>query len=200
MSLFEVSYVALWLLVVVLAVGLYALYYHFGEMYLTSPEGRANQGPEIGEPLRAARGTPLEGPTLELPLASQRTVLLFTAQDCAVCRELFNELADANDDEILQDIVVVASGSTSEAEKWASIVPRGRVIVDPRAGLRSRYGIGLTPFGVAADASGLVRTRGVVSNASNLRGLVVQARIDEQQTLVAAGAHSTDPNLVAVRG
>ena len=50
MSLFEFTYIALWLLVVVLAVGVYALYYHFGEMYLTSPEGRATKD------LRSERG------------------------------------------------------------------------------------------------------------------------------------------------
>ena len=49
-------------------------------------------------------------------------------------------------------------------------------------------GIGVTPFGVAADMGGVVRTRGVVSTADNLRGLVKQARIDEQGNLAMATA------------
>ena len=40
-----VSYAALWALVLAIAVGLLALYRHFGEMYLTSREGRVTQDP-----------------------------------------------------------------------------------------------------------------------------------------------------------
>jgi hypothetical protein len=182
-SLFEVTYIALWVLVIVLAVGVYALYYHFGEMYLTSPEGRATQGPKVGERLNSAHATSLEGPTLELPRTSRRTVLVFTAPDCAVCRELLDDLVADGDPDILDDVIVVASGATADAEKWLGVIPATRIVIDPRAGLRARYGIGLTPFGVAADMAGVVRTRGVVSTASNLRGLVKQARIDEQSSI-----------------
>jgi hypothetical protein len=186
MSLFELSYVALWALVVVLALAVYALYHHFGQMYLTSPEGRATQGPPVGKRLQTAHGTPLEGPTLVLPQQSQRTVLLFTEPDCAVCRQVLDDLDSDGDTEILEDVVVVSSGTAADAGKWLSILPATRILMDPRAGLRSRYGIGVTPFGVATDAEGVVRTRGVVSNGSNLRGLIMQARIDERAAIEAA--------------
>jgi hypothetical protein len=195
MTLFEVSYVALWIIVVVLGIAVYALYYHFGEMYLTSAEGRASQGPRVGERLRSVHANPLDGPTIELPRPSQRTILLFTAPACAVCSALFAELAALSDSGFLQDVLVVTSGSTDDAMKWQSILPLTRIVIDSRASLRARYGIGVTPFGVATDASGHVRTRGVVSNADNLRGLIVQARIDEQS--IVTPLRAGDPGFAA---
>jgi hypothetical protein len=57
----------------------------------------------------------------------------------------------------------------------------------------------LTPFGVAVDSTGVVRTRGVVSTVSNLRGLVMQARLDEPTSIEGATAASS-PNLANVKG
>jgi hypothetical protein len=186
MSLFELSYVALWILAVVLALAVYALYHHFGQLYLTSPEGRATQGPPIGKRLQTSHVAPLEGPTVVLPQRAQRTVLLFTEPDCAVCRQLLDDLDSNRDSEILEGLIVVSSGTTADVGKWLRILPATQILMDSRAGLRSRYGIGVTPFGVATDAEGVVRTRGVVSTSSNLRGLVMQARIDEQAAIEAA--------------
>ena len=42
------SYIALWILVAVLSVAVFALYHHFGQMYLNSREGRETQGPDLG--------------------------------------------------------------------------------------------------------------------------------------------------------
>ena len=51
-----VSYAALWALVLAIAVGLLALYRHFGEMYLTSREGRVTEDRDRGgTPVRPCR-------------------------------------------------------------------------------------------------------------------------------------------------
>lgn len=178
MTLFEVSYIVLWALVLVMGVAIYALYYHFGEMYLSSREGRATQGPAVGEQLRAVQARPLEGSTLEFPRKDRRTVLLFSAPSCTVCNSLLGDLAADGVTDILDDLIAVSSGTREEAEKWLSVLPSTQIVIDPHAGIRARYGIGVTPFAVAVDDAGRVRMRGVVSNASNVRELAMQARTE----------------------
>jgi hypothetical protein len=59
-----VSYAALWIVVIVMAI---ALYHHFGEMYLNSREGRQNQGPDVDSELKPLGARDVAGASLRLP-------------------------------------------------------------------------------------------------------------------------------------
>lgn len=74
---FWVTYVALWLLVIVLAAAVFFLYRHLGLMLLNSREGRAAQGPELYERLPSVRVNDINGTMVQLGQSSSRPLFIF---------------------------------------------------------------------------------------------------------------------------
>lgn len=165
---FVASYVALWFLAVVEFVAIFALYNHFGQMALSSREGRTQQGPPEGLPLRRSDLQDVRRRLISLP-ASSASLILFTSTDCRPCEQLLPDIAavSAARDEL--GLIVICKGRENEVEEWARPLDSSVVLVaDPEHEISSRYGIGITPFCLATDASGVVRGKGVVNNANDL--------------------------------
>ena len=165
---FLVSYVVLWVLVVVEFVAIFALYNHFGQMALSSREGRVQQGPPEGLTLKQSDLSDVRGRTVTLPL-DVASLVLFTSIDCQPCKKLLphiDALSAARDD---VKVVVICKGQDDEVEKWAAPLDPGIVLIaDPEHQISSRYGIGVTPFCVVTDASGVVQGKGVVNDGGDL--------------------------------
>jgi thiol-disulfide isomerase/thioredoxin len=170
---FLISYVALWILVIVEAIALFALYHHFGEMYLNSSEGRASQGPEVDSELKPSEVQSISGSKLRIPPVGKPSILLFASTECTLCDELrpgFKKFAETHPE--FQTLLVCA-GNPKAVFGWADGLSEVTEVV-PDAGYRiaARYGIGMTPFLVGIGASGRVRTKGIVNS---LQGLEVAA-------------------------
>lgn len=167
MTLFEVSYALLWILVLVLGAAVFALYHHFAELYLASREGRAAQGPEIGSSMK--RLTLADGRGYE-PRPGQPTLVLFTATTCKICDKLRADISQfaARRPEIAID--VLCAGSSRQVSDWAHDLPtRVRVFEDRGYRAAASVGIGMTPFVVGADAAGRVRVKGLVNEEFGLQ-------------------------------
>jgi hypothetical protein len=171
-AFFIVSYVCLWILVVLMFVGMVALYRHFGHMYLGSPQGRETQGPAIGRELRIKNFRGLDG--AQLGASGRRAVLVFTSFTCPLCVQLkadFPRLARLLDSDV--DVFVVCAGREDQVRRWADDVPRAfHVVADRSFGITSKLSIGVTPFAVAADRNCVVRAKGVVNDSEGVLALV----------------------------
>lgn len=165
---FAVSYAVLWVLTLAIAVGLLALYRHFGEMYLTSREGRVTQGPEIDAPLPSVSAEPVDGTRIQIPVSGVASLLLFAAADCALCKRLLPEAMALDSDELR--VVVIFSGRRDDL-KSALGTPNTDIpiVIDPTRKLTVHYGVGVTPFAVAVDVHGVVRASGIVNDIAAIR-------------------------------
>lgn len=167
MTLFEVSYAVLWILVLVLGAAVFALYHHFAELYLASREGRASQGPEVGSSINRLRLA--NGRDYELQ-RGQPTLVLFTATTCKICDKLRADISQfaARRPDIAID--VLCAGSGREVSDWARALPtRVRVFGDRGYRAAASLGIGMTPFVVGVDAAGTVRVKGLVNEEFGLQ-------------------------------
>ena len=166
---FVASYVALWLLVGVLAAALLALYNHFGRMYLSSREGRATQGPAVGSTPDGFSGTALDGGEVRVP-SGRPMLMLLASTDCPECGKLtapLQAVAARHAGEL--DVVVLCGGPRSRVAAWAAgLGPPRRVIPDRNFRHAGDLGVGITPFVVGLDGEGVVRVRGLLNGADNL--------------------------------
>jgi hypothetical protein len=170
------SYIVLWLFVAVLVVAVVALYHHFAQMYLHSPDGRATQGPEEGRQLAALAASDLLDNELTLP-GHRPAIVIFSSVDCPLCGELrlmLSAFADGNPD---LDLVVICAGEDAEVREWAApIASPVRVVADARQRISARYSVGLIPFGMGVDAAGVVRAKGIVNAEDGLKVLADSTR------------------------
>lgn len=162
---FLASYVVLWALVAVLAIAVFALYHHFGQMYIESREGRSAQGPDQGRPLPEADARTIAGESTSLPPRGVPALLVFAKTDCAPCEALLPELgalsARRRD---VRTVLVCAGPDASAVAAWSARAGAYvTTVVDRGQELAAGYRIGVTPFVVAVDGDGLVQAKGLVS-------------------------------------
>lgn len=172
-SLFLTSYIALWAIVVVQFIGLFALYRHFGAMYLGTRQGRASLGPAIGERLVMQSATTIDGSLVRTVLSGQESVIVFVSTKCEPCEKLIlalPEFALANPE---IRIAVISKGSLAETRAWTEVLTNVIAIVpDPGGRLGAGLNIGVTPYAVGLDETGLVRAKGVVNDGDGLREMM----------------------------
>jgi methylamine dehydrogenase accessory protein MauD len=168
-TVFLASYIVLWVLVVVIFVGLFALYNHFGEMYLNSREGRADQGPGVDQAAPGATATDLRGIKVTVPEPSFPTLVVFTTTSCPLCADLVPTVQEfATRKEWLKTIVVCGDDRNAVAA-WADGLSNvATVIPDPGRAIAAKYRVDATPFLVAVDQSGVVRTKGIINGETGL--------------------------------
>jgi thiol-disulfide isomerase/thioredoxin len=172
------SYLALWALVLILAAGFVALFHHFGQMYMNTREGRASHGPEVDAVLRSMATTTVGGEALTIPVEATPTVIVVSDTTCPLCRQLqpaLSEIAGELDGEA--EIVVLCSGrNEQDVAAWGEdLSAMVRLVSDRRGKLAASLGIGITPFVVAVDQSGIVRGRGLVNDLIGLREAAADA-------------------------
>lgn len=167
-AFFVVSYVILWVLVAALAVAVFALYHHFGQMYLVGPEHQAAQGPAEGDWLKDLETTALDGGPVILPL-NRPSVVLFMSTTCNLCSGMRGDLALLAADRPEVALVVICGGKPAMVRAWAEDLPASvRVVPDPSGRIASRYNVDLLPFQAAVGRDGVVRVAGLVNNYDGL--------------------------------
>ncbi len=175
-----VSLILLWIVVLVQGIGLFALYHHFGQMYLNSREGRATQGPEVGSSLKA-KNLPVDvaGNAGRLPIPNRPTLILFTSTTCKVCEKLREVLLTWVPGRSDVEVLLLCGGGRRAVAEWArNLVEDVRVVPDPSYGVAAHFGVGLTPFALAIDASGIVRSKMIVNDVHGLEALADAISMD----------------------
>jgi hypothetical protein len=171
-ALFWFSYALLWTLLAVTSVSVYALYHHFGQMYLTSREGRADQGPAVGTRLRRTEALGLDAVPLLLPSRGVSALVVFTSTTCPVCEAMRLDLIQVARDQPDLPVYVFCHGSARAVRDWAGeLTGAATVVPDPRLRYAARYEVAVTPFGIAVSADNVVRARGIVNDLDGLRAL-----------------------------
>jgi len=153
--------------VIIEALGLFALYQHFGQMYTSSRTGRAAQGPAVDLPLRSERLRAINGSTMST--GEGALALVFASTNCNLCKRLRDELVATGASELPRGmpVAIVCAGRAADVAEWARDLDLP-VIADPGYRLSVRFGINITPFVVVTDARGVVMTKGVVNSADQL--------------------------------
>jgi hypothetical protein len=169
--------VALWLMVISLAVLVLGLINRVGQLERSAaaqPEGRrAVRGPQPGtrlpvvsrhERLAAASGT-----------ASKR-LILFLSSSCGPCTRLASDLrAAAATEERVQalppaDVELLVVTDLGGAEVFGDLVV-AELVVQSDGELSSAWDVPGTPFGVSVDETGVVRASGFASTLAQLNDL-----------------------------
>jgi methylamine dehydrogenase accessory protein MauD len=180
-----VTYVLLWLLVAALTVAVFALYHHFGEMYLSSREGRSRDGPELHRTIKPATVRDLAGEDVRVPRPAVPTMLLYATTNCPLCTELVPALTEVAAREQDIETVVVCGDEPPAVAAWADGLSSAAVVVpDGNRALATRYRINATPFLVLIDRDGVVRAKGIVNGRDGLEQAV--------QRLEAAHTHADE--------
>jgi hypothetical protein len=162
---FIVTYVALWVLVLVIGAAVLVLFHMEGQRYLESREGRREQGPDRDRPLPAATWPGVDGGQVSLPAPGVPNLVVFAATSCRPCAELRPHIEAFAGQHLELAVTVVCAGGPAEVREWtAGLGERVCVVADVDGHITAGLRIGLTPFSVAVDALGVVRDKGIVND------------------------------------
>ena len=154
-SLWTLSYVALWITVVVLAVAVAALLRQIGVLHARlAPLGThfAGEGPELAS---MAPGVGLKWDATPL------TIVLFTSTTCAICREL--------------------KPSIDALRREYRDLRFESVDADEHASVFASFSVRSTPYVVTVDRDGIVRGRGVANSIEQIEVLIHESQMTESQ-------------------
>src|SRR5438046_9600221 len=173
-----VSNALLWMVVVLVACGVAALGRQIGVLHgRGAPAGAlmVGEGLAVGEPAPLVRVEDLTGTVHDLGgpgAGGQSTLLFFLSPTCPVCKTLLPVLRSiARREGDWLGIVLASDGARDEHEAFVraerlEAFPYG---LRPAPGLP--YQVWKLPYAVLLDASGVVRSRGLVNTRAHLESL-----------------------------
>lgn len=189
---FIASYVILWMLVLVLSVLVLLLYRQYG-LSLMDNRSRLNmEGLDLGTPAPALQVTDLDGAPRTLRLADydlgNEAVIVFAADQCAVCAELALTAQEASDSrpdlDWLWIIDIVGAGSQPDAVDhgppgWDTYLAAAEPSGDTRSGqpvtAHTRMSVPGTPFAYGITG-GRIAAKALVNSTEDLDALVISMR------------------------
>lgn len=181
-TLFYVSYVALWLLLLTMGVLVLLLYRHFGMMSLGTLEGVQRDGLPIGAVAPPITGVSVAGQTSTWEARrGQPQLLLFAAPDCEPCATVLphvERLARSVNGDL--GILAVVPGPRNEVARFAErYQPPFPCLAEDGSGAFTRYRVRVTPFGFIVGADGRILAKGLCGDQSRLRGLLEAADLGD---------------------
>lgn len=172
-----VSYIALWLLVIILALVVLSLARLVGQLHRRlGPAGAlvTDHGPAIGEHLGEVigrAGLEAEG-ALRFPQADD-SLLVFVSPTCSACVDLLWDLRAFISRH--RDLGVMVISGTPVADRNAAFAKAAEAAGAPLRvlpALTEAARIGPTPFAVWLDSVGVVRAKGIVNQIEHLDSLL----------------------------
>ena len=181
MELLTAAVVILWILVLVLAVAVFALARQVGVLYeRVAPAGAlmVNQQLKVGDAAPQIGMDSLDGLTLTTAPADVSQLLFFLSPDCPICKTLLPVLKTLARAEPDVEIVLVSDGETPEVHKAfveAENLDSFNYVISEIVG-RS-FGVGKLPYAVLIDARGVVASLGIVNSREHLESLFEAQRL-----------------------
>ncbi|HEX2295493.1 MAG TPA: hypothetical protein VHN37_09310 [Actinomycetota bacterium] len=169
-----VSYVVMWVLLIVLSVVVVALARQIGTLHLRlGPRGALevdDEGPPLGEAPPPEETTDAQGRTARIGGPGEAQLLLFVSPGCHLCEQVLPSLPVVARKHELAPYVL----SDVDADEIASQYERRRLGARAVSAnlIAQRYRIPGTPYVVVLDRLGVVRAKGTVNNLEQLEGLV----------------------------
>jgi methylamine dehydrogenase accessory protein MauD len=177
------SYLALWVLTIVLAVVVVALARQIGTLHMRlGPRGALemdDEGPPLGEAPESQDVLDVTGAPVTLGGPGRQQLLLFVSPGCGMCEQVLPALpAIARNGQLTPYVVTDVDRSETELTFGRQRLA-ARLI--PGAELIQRYNVPGTPYVIVTDRLGIVRAKGTVNNLEQMEGLVdtAQRRIKE---------------------
>lgn len=172
-DLFVISYVALWVLVVLQTLILLGLTRAFAEMR----GGGAEQPSLKGRPVPKFSGTDLFGNEVSTTsIAGRPAVFLFVSPTCASCRVTLAEFRGVSSD-ASRDLFVVCAGGVDDCRQLAADYQLTRpVVVDHSGELKLQFGISGTPMAVRISPTGIIESYGEPVRGEELEQLLAASR------------------------
>jgi methylamine dehydrogenase accessory protein MauD len=184
------SYIALWLLVIVLSVLLLSLARQLGTLHMRlGPRGALeldDEGPPLGEAPRYVETRDRNGNPVTVGGPGTPQFLLFVSPDCPICREVAPSLSAVSHGSSFSPYLISDSSEGNGGTEYASIGRATPVIHAPD--IAQAYRIPGTPYAVVLDRLGVVRAKGTVNNLEQMEGLVDTALARLQGA--SPGAHA----------
>jgi thiol-disulfide isomerase/thioredoxin len=189
-----VSYVALWVLVAVMAVLLVLLYRHFGMMSLGTLEGVQRDGLPVGSVAPTISGITADGADKGWdPKTGRYQLLLFAAPDCEPCATVMphvNRLGRSRDAGV--DVAAIVPGPKSEAVRMVNRYdPPFTTLAEDGSGAFGRFRVRVTPFGFIIGPDGRILAKGTLRRHRPARQPAARGRT-EGCRLALAGDGPTD--------
>lgn len=172
-----VSSVLLWIVVLVMAVVIFALVRQIGVLYeRVAPAGALMLNRKLGVGQEAPRvmAPRLDGGTLEAgaPAVGRSQLLFFLAPDCPLCKSLLPAvISAARAERDWLDLVFASDGDTTQ---HAELVRRHGLEGFPyllSEVLGRSYGVSKLPYGVLVDEQGRIASLGIVNSREHLDSL-----------------------------
>lgn len=186
-GLWLISYVALWILVILLTVIVLGLVRQLGVIYvrLGSEENllSTREGLDIGTIAPDFRASDVAH-NREISLADLKgrsCIFVFVSPDCQPCRELMPHLTSFHKSRNGKVNLVLFSQSDPQASLELANAHKLSipVISDPEGGFLKLYHVRATPFAYHLDADGIVQRRGIVNNLEALEDLLKDPLADD---------------------
>jgi methylamine dehydrogenase accessory protein MauD len=175
----EVSYAAAWLLLVLELLTLLAVLCVVGRVHLKrSADAHAlitDEGPGIHSVMPEFEGVDTGGRLIHSgDFRGRDVVLLLMSPHCIPCERVLGALRPVQRRlRICPEFLVVLEATRPEIDALARCYHfKTSPIVDEQAEVRSRLGIDRTPYGFLIDSEGIVRMKGVISDGGQLEGLI----------------------------
>jgi methylamine dehydrogenase accessory protein MauD len=191
--IFYVSYVAMWVLLLVIGILVLLLYRHFGLMALGTVDGIRRDGLPVGTRVPSISGITAQGEVKEwIPSTTHPSLLAFVSPDCGPCAAILpfiNQLVLSHRE---LDIVLLASGSQRSASQLVEKFLLSDTILcltDNGTGIADSYRVRVTPFAFIIGTDGRVLAKGLCDNKVRLEQLL-QAAGQEASFLEVTAAHS----------
>lgn len=179
-GLWLASYVALWILVILLVIVVLGLVRQLGLIHLRlgldSHVLTTNEGLELNTAAPEFSGTDLTcGRELKLAdLKGRPSVLIFASPSCGPCRALLAHLATFHRKWRRKVNIVLFSQSDSQIAIDLIHVYRLKLstLADPDGVVAKTYRVHATPFAYRLDKNGIVQRRGIVNDLEGLEALL----------------------------
>lgn len=180
MDAIVISHVALWIVISVLSLLVFALMRQIGvlnERVFPAGALMTTQGPAIGESIPANTYTSLGNTTVSLGgMQTQNTLLLFVSPNCPVCKTLLPYVQSVANAEHFSTRIILASDAENEQEKDQHRQFAKQYHLSPDSYLLSRplglaFRVEKLPFAVIIDAQGILRAKGMVNSREHLESL-----------------------------
>lgn len=183
MSIFMLSYVVLWLLVVGMALLLLLVYRHFGLVAMSSGAGHERDGLALGKLAPSISGVDRNNQRVDWShTKGTHSLVVFAAPGCGPCEEIapyLGALAAATEQKSFE-VLVVATGRGEEVMALEnSVRNQARCIADDGSAAMRIWEVLVTPFAVLVGPDDRVVGKGNCSNPAVLRRLLDSAGLAE---------------------
>jgi methylamine dehydrogenase accessory protein MauD len=194
-----VAVALLWVLVIVLAIMVFALARQVGILFeRVAPMGAlmTDSGPKVGEAVRQFDLVALDDAAVSIgPAQSRAKLVFFLSPTCPVCKKLLPIVRSvAAKERDWLDVVLASDGDEAAHRSFVADRALGDFPYVLSADLGMAFRVSRLPYAVLLDVGGVVKAKGLVNNREQLESLFlaremgvasVQGYID-----ATSGAHS----------